>query len=516
MPTPRQSNRLPLARGTEGPASKGPESGADAAAARPAGVIRRPQGGLGAKVRNVADLRAGGPIEGVFLVESKAISTDRRGKPYLALTLADRTGRVEARVWEGAETLDAAFAAGDHVRISGRAQTFQGRLQLHLRNVEPVSIEALEIPAEAFLREGKAPPETLLSELRALVRTMQNPWLKRIIEAFLDDPEHRARFTKVPAAQTVHHAWMGGLLEHTLSVMRLADRICAHYPEVDRDLVLAGCFFHDYGKIAELSCEGGIRYTDEGRLVGHIVLCSQWLAERAHAIEGFPEPLLHALVHCVVAHHGEVEYGSPKRPKTREALLVHYADVIDARLSSWSELLENAGTDGWTEYNRIYGRPLFVGPSADGTPRGGRTAGRTGAGEGKRRKRRRRKRRPEASGGAAGGGAQSPAKAPQRETRPGEAKGRRPTARGHTATLTYNPFADLGARAAPEAGPAPGEAPAAAEADPPAAEPNSAEAGPAQVPAAEPAGTEPSAPRGEGAPGDSAAGAAPGNPGDAS
>jgi 3'-5' exoribonuclease len=414
-----------------------------------------------AKSVYASEVKAGQSVEGIFLVQSKELPVDRNGKRYLSVTLADRTGRIDARLWEGAEVAAETFRQSDHVRVRGLAQSYHGRTQLRLDTIEAVDAGAEGLPASEFVAESKKPVDRMLADLVAVVDGMQNAHLKALVHAFLDDPDHANRFKRAPAAQSIHHAWKGGLLEHTLSVMQLCERLCDHYPHVDRDLVLAGAFFHDYGKIDELAYEDTVGYTDEGRLVGHLVMCCQWLRERAGELDGFPKPLLDQLVHIVVSHHGELEYGSPRRPQTLEALLVHSADVLDARVSSWTELLEGAGPDGWTDFVRVYDRQLFRGGA---TIEGGAPAG---VARKKRRKRRKRKpagegaeaaptterrggppKRTRPAGGAAPEGARrgrpDRRERPPRPDRPERGRGakERPK-REEKPTLTFNPFAAL-------------------------------------------------------------------------
>ena len=437
-----------------------------------------PKGEPGVKVRRAkghyaSDIEAGQDVAGLFLVQRKQLPIDRGGRPFLALTLIDRTGRLEGRLWDGAEQVAERFREGDHVRVKGTAVTFQGRLQVRLDDVDRIDTSDLEVPVAEFLPAGRGTAEHQLEEIVSLVDGMENRFLKQLLHAFLDDPEQMKKLKRAPAAQSVHHAWVGGLIEHTLSVMKLGQRLCEHYPHVDRDLVLTGCFLHDYGKIEELVYEGAFGYSRTGRLVGHLVMTSQWVHDHASEIDGFPDELLDQVVHIVVSHHGELEYGSPKRPKTLEALLVHYADVVDARMSSFTELLQDAGPDGWTDYSRIYDRPLY---------RGGMDPSATTRRSPRKRKRKKRKksgdRAPErgaaapggaaATGGEAAGGGRGrsrterpkgkgpraerpgrPERSPRAGTGPKTERAPRkkePAPKKKEPALTFNPFATLAGR----------------------------------------------------------------------
>jgi 3'-5' exoribonuclease len=199
------------------------------------------------------------------------------------------------------------------------------------------------------------------AQLRALVAQVKNLHVRALLDAFLDDPQLASAFRVAPAAKGIHHAWLGGLCEHTLSVLQLGWRICDHYPQLDRDLVTAGALLHDIGKAREISPEPGFEYTDEGKLVGHLVLTCQLIREKAAAIQGFPSDLEWRLTHLVVAHHGRHEYGSPKEPVTLEAMVVHALDDLDTRVSSFGQLFAKAEPGArWTDSRNIYGRQLLI------------------------------------------------------------------------------------------------------------------------------------------------------------
>ena len=207
-------------------------------------------------------------------------------------------------------------------------------------------------------------PDQMFSQVRALVAQVRNPLVRELLLGLLDDPELGPLFRKAPAAKGVHHPFLGGLCEHTLSVLQLGWRVCDHYPQLDRDLVTAGCVLHDIGKTRELHfTDGGIEYTDQGRLVGHLVLACQWIHERAALIPGFPPALEDHLVHLVTAHHGRLEYGSPKEPATLEAMVVHEVDELDSRMSSFGLVFDKAQGAPWTDRRNIFDRRLFTGPS---------------------------------------------------------------------------------------------------------------------------------------------------------
>ncbi len=356
-----------------------------------------------------SEIKPGQDVEGVFMALRKSLPLDKTGRRFLALTLADRTGRIESRLWNGAEKAAEAFQESDHVKVRGKAQSYHGRLQLHLDFVEPVDIAALDLPASEFISESQKPVDKMFSELLSILGKMENEGLKALVRSFLDDPRLLQPFKRAPAAQSIHHAWIGGLLEHTLSVVRLCERLCDHYPQVDRDLVRAGAILHDFGKIEELTYDETLGYTDAGRLVGHLVICCQMIHEKARAVSSLPKAVVDQLVHIVASHHGQFEYGSIRQPQTLEALLVHSADVLDARMASWMELLESVGPDGWTDFSRIYDRQLYRGSQDSTAP----------ASHGARKKRRRRRK---GKGEQESASEKDPAKTEARPTRKDQAR----------------------------------------------------------------------------------------------
>lgn len=342
----------------------------------------------------VRDLRDKQPVHTVFKVTRKARATARSGKTFLVVGLGDRTGEVDARVFDRVEALEPGFEAGDLVLVRGHVTQFQGRHQILLDSVdrldpEPIDPAEFEVPppppapapsasappaaaqthppgsARATPEASRTAPDGVraVAQIRELVERVGDPHVKALLLAFLDDPLVAQRLPSAPAAKGIHHAHRGGLAEHILSVMRLGHRVADHYPVLDRDLVTAGALLHDIGKLQELAWDGGnTRYTDEGRLVGHLVLTAQAIREKAAHIPGFP-PLLEAHVtHLVLAHHGHLEYGSPKVPMTLEAHVVHAIDALDSRIDSWLDLMARDPGETWTEQTKLYDRHLWKGP----------------------------------------------------------------------------------------------------------------------------------------------------------
>jgi len=284
-------------------------------------------------------------VEGVFLVLQKDRRADRNtGKPYLSLQLGDQTGVVDARVWEGVEQLPP-FEVNDVVRVHGRTQSYRNRLQLSVRSVDPVPPG--EVNAGSFLPHTAYNVEEMFTELTAMVAAMRQFHLKALLESVLGDEEISTRFRRAPAAKTLHHACIGGLLEHVLSLARLSGRLAEHYPVINRDLLLAGVVLHDIGKIYELSYDRSFQYTTAGKLVGHISLGLELVREKIRALPDFPAELKLLVEHLILSHHGHLEFGSPVLPAFPEALLLHYLDDLDSKMESMRATPVAKG-DEWT------------------------------------------------------------------------------------------------------------------------------------------------------------------------
>jgi 3'-5' exoribonuclease len=318
------------------------------------------------------DLREHQDVHTVFKVTHKAKHTSRAGRTYLTLTLGDKTGSVDGRVFEQPEALEPSFQEGDYVLVHGKVIAWQGKPQLvvdRLERLDPEPVDPAEFavpqapPRQAEPDPRKGPDGRAVSHIRELAQRVEDPHVRALLLAFLDDPEIAGLLPMAPAAKGIHHAYKGGLADHILSVMKLAHRIADHYPMADRDLLIAGAMLHDICKVTEISKEGdGFAYTDEGRLVGHIVMTAQKIREKASRIDGFPPALEHHLTHLVISHHGQLDWGSPKVPMTLEALLVHLIDTLDSRVASWLELMERDPNEKWTELSKLYDRHLWKGP----------------------------------------------------------------------------------------------------------------------------------------------------------
>ncbi len=306
----------------------------------------------------VADLKPQDVVRSTFMVKSKGVMQAKNGKHYLALMLGDCTGAVDTRVWtDDVVQLATTFAEGDIIAVSGRAQWFQNRMQLVVDNLSPVD-EPVELTD--YLPKANMDAELKYAELIQKFETLECPWTKQLSLAILRLPEVASRYPVAPAAKTIHHAYLGGLLIHSLQLTQLVDAVLPKYPRLNRSIALFGAAFHDFGKIFELSYDGHFGYTDEGRLVGHITIGTILIDREIRKIEGFPVALENQLKHMVLSHHGKLEYGSPVRPQTLEAQLVHHLDDMDSKLNSIQELMDaEKNQSSWTSMHKAYQTSYF-------------------------------------------------------------------------------------------------------------------------------------------------------------
>lgn len=311
----------------------------------------------------VKEVKAGEKIKAAFLVMEKNLAYSQKGAPYLSVRLRDKTGDMEGRIWENVSKLDPLFRKGDIVFVHARAVSYRDNTQLAILDIR--KMEDAEIDPGDYFPTCKGDVEKMFSSLRGYVGSVANPWLKKLLKNFLDDEATAARLKRAPAAKGFHHAYLGGLLEHTLSMVRILDFLANHYPTINRDMLIVGGILHDIGKIDEFSYDRAIDYTTPGRLIGHIIMGVEMLDRKIAAIDGFPEDLALELKHVVLAHHGELDFGSPKRPKTVEALIVHFVDDLDAKVMAFQEFIGNSGANEseWTLFHRFFERFLYKGKS---------------------------------------------------------------------------------------------------------------------------------------------------------
>lgn len=316
----------------------------------------------------VHDLKPGDRIVGFYLVRHKQLEPfrDRSRGEFLTLVLSDRTGQVVARVWEGAEELSQQFGEADVVKVAGDVESYLGRTQIIVNRLRAAGED--EFDRRDFLPASEKDPQALMAVVRATIERIQNPHLSALVRRFYDDPEFAAQFARAPAARKVHHAYLGGLLEHVTEVIALCDAVLALYPEIDADLLLTGALLHDVGKTREYVWEKDIDYSDEGRLVGHIVIGEEMVSHAMAHLPDFPEALGLRVRHMLVSHHGRYEWGSPRRPQTLEAVALHQIEDLDAQVNRFRTLLAARREPGeaWTAYDRLLGRQLYAGREEDG------------------------------------------------------------------------------------------------------------------------------------------------------
>jgi 3'-5' exoribonuclease len=302
-------------------------------------------------------------VSGLYLVKAKRLGATKKGDPYMSLTLADRTGEIEARVWDRVQELSPLFREGDIVRVEGHAGLYQDQVQLTLSDLRPSGEPG---DPHLFLEASPRDAAEMMLSLRQLLKGIRNPHLKALVDRFLSDHAFLSLFRLAPAAKNFHHSYLGGLLEHTLSVCDLVGPVAAHYPHLDRDLLLSGAFLHDIGKVRELTFERQIDYTDEGRLLGHIVLGLGMVEEKLGGMKGFPQETALRLKHLISSHHGEYEFGSPRRPKFLEAFALHLVDDLDAKIHGIGRFMDRDRQEGnWTEFNRLFERYFLKGQTGD-------------------------------------------------------------------------------------------------------------------------------------------------------
>ncbi|MFR1833038.1 MAG: 3'-5' exoribonuclease YhaM family protein [Lachnospiraceae bacterium] len=297
--------------------------------------------------------REGNHVSEVYLCKNKQIQLTKNGKEYGNLVLQDKTGTIDGKIWDLGSPGIGNFETMDYVYIDADVTVFQGTNQLNIRRIRKAREE--EYLPEDYLPVSKKDIGKMYQELTAMIRTIKNPYLNKLASSyFIDDPEFAKAFQFHSAAKSVHHGFVGGLLEHTLSVAKLCDYYASYYPGINRDLLLTAAMFHDIGKTKELSVFPENDYTDDGQLLGHIIIGTEMVGERIRTIPGFPHRLAAELKHCILAHHGELEYGSPKKPALLEALALNFADNTDAKMETMLEALNAGGENmGWLGYNKF-------------------------------------------------------------------------------------------------------------------------------------------------------------------
>jgi 3'-5' exoribonuclease len=298
-------------------------------------------------------------ITSSFVVIGKQVKPKKTGEPYLALTLGDRSGQIEAKMWDNVEDAIDVFEQEDVVKVKGLLNKYKNRFQITIHKLRKLG--ETEIDFSDYLPKTTKDIGELWRTLAGFVGTFQNPHLKGLVESFMSDPEIAEAYRNAPAAKSLHHAYIGGLLDHVVSLFRSCDLICRNYPQINRDLVLTGVFLHDIGKIHELAYNRTLSYTTRGQLLGHMIIELEMLQAKLAKFPDFPPELKTLVEHLIISHHGEYEFGSPKLPMFAEALLLHYMDDLDSKLESMRAHFEReASAEGsWAGYNPSLGRPLL-------------------------------------------------------------------------------------------------------------------------------------------------------------
>ena len=308
----------------------------------------------------VRDLQDKQIFQSVFLVRDKSVLSGKNGKSYISLFLADSSGSIDSRIWDNVEQVNALFSSGDVVKVKGQVQIFQNRRQAIIHRVEKA--ESGDFQMADFVSSARRSSEEMFLELMEFVKRLEDPNIRQLTTEVLNDPELRPKILITPAAKSIHHAYVGGLLEHVLSICGMMRNLAAHYRgqgiELKEDLLIFGAIFHDIGKIWELEVENGISYTDRGKLIGHMVMAVELVEKKASRILGFPSDLKDLLKHIILSHHGRLEYGSPKTPMFLEAFIVAAIDDLDSKINSIARFIESERSSGetWSKFNPMYER----------------------------------------------------------------------------------------------------------------------------------------------------------------
>lgn len=314
-----------------------------------------------AKLTFIEQLQEGARVDDTFLVKSARLAETRAGKPYLVLTVMDKSGELGGPVWDNATQYQEICKPGEFIHVKGLVQSYREKLQLKVDEAAAVSRD--EVDLADFLQVSLHDRSEMALELQALVRSVTDPFIKKLLNRFFQKGEIWECFQEAPAAKGIHHAYVGGLLEHALSMAKVTDMLASHYEGVDRSLLLAGALLHDLGKIEELYMDNGvIDYTSRGRLKGHLVIGSEMVGRAAAQIKGFPEDLLEQVQHLILSHHGRQEYGSPIVPMTVEAFLLNYVDELDSKMNVLEQLRRklNSSELSWSDYQRSLERYLYL------------------------------------------------------------------------------------------------------------------------------------------------------------
>lgn len=308
----------------------------------------------------VNTIKAGQSVNAIFVARGRQLAYKKDGAPYLTFSIVDRSGDMKAVVWDDVRAMSKVFSEGDYVKVKGNAREYREALQLVVRELERVDPD--QVDARDFLPATDRDVDQMLDQLIKISQTVENEHLSGLLAAFFNDRAFVDLFKTAPAAKKMHHAYLGGLLEHTLSIARLIQAVSGHYKGLDKDLLLTGGILHDIGKVHEFLYETHIDYSDSGRLLNHIVIGVEMLDKKIETLDGFPDDLALVLKHMIVSHHGTREFGSPEPPKTLEAIILNYLDELDAKVTGVRAFMDSEDTEAtWTSYHRVLERYFYRG-----------------------------------------------------------------------------------------------------------------------------------------------------------
>lgn len=311
----------------------------------------------------VKDLKSGDAVEQPFLVKNRELRTARNGSLYMQLDLSDSTGSISGRVWQASQKLFESFEPDDFVLVKGRVESYRNELQLVVNALRKADESKIELAD--FMPHTEADVPTMLERMQEIAGSVTDPHLAKLLSLFFEDNEFVEKFCRAPAAVTFHHAYLGGLLEHTLGLTELGLKLLEERRALNRDLLVTGIILHDIGKVDEMSYERAFQYTDQGQLMGHLILGLLRVEEKIKSIPDFPAQMRHVIHHLILSHHGQYEWGSPKLPMCIEAVALHYLDNLDAKLSSFEQIIEGLPeSSDWSEWSRAFERRLYRGIEA--------------------------------------------------------------------------------------------------------------------------------------------------------
>lgn len=316
------------------------------------------------KKQFINSIKTGDAVDDIFVLAEKNLAQKKDGNNFLNISLSDKTGVIKGVVWDNVDQISEKISAGDFARVRGNVTEYRGSLQLVIKNIEACSADSID-PSD-FLPESRLNRDDMFERLLKLTETIETLYLKNLLEAFWNDDEFVGKFKRAPAAKKMHHAYIGGLIEHTLSMTLLADKIATHYKGIDRDLLIASAILHDIGKIREFDYKVKIDYSDEGRLLNHIVIGVQMIEEKLRNIKNFPDEQALLIKHMIVSHHGTRNFGSPEPPKTIEAVLLNYIDEIDSKVNGIREFIAKEDpNETWTSFHRLLERYFYMGKNKE-------------------------------------------------------------------------------------------------------------------------------------------------------